>query len=569
MLGSKRLIQTLTGLALGFGILLVAPAAAQAGEKKATSMGDPELLNTGAVIMVDPVTGQEIVITDLSDLNAGIASLLNPLANQGVEKTVSAEEQTVFMSELNAGVAVILDPSVVQESAMADQEIPEAVAETNGTERTEETEIEAVAVAEAVGSITGIAGITEANAATGITEANAATGITEANAVTGITGANVVTGITGVTGIETMESVPASVQYESDAAAVTSESWQYTAVQNTELQTEAAVQEASANQESAPEETVSEEQTVLGEEELLTEAEEAVSEEEMLPEATSDLVMTNVQNSLNVRAEASEEAEKVGMLYKDCGGRILERRDGWTKLQSGELIGWASDEYLLFGAEAEALAEEVGNLIVTIQTDALRVRKEPSTEAGIYGLIPQDAELDVLEVVNDEWICVDYEGESGYISAEYVQMDFHIDEGETMEEIRAREEAEAREKAKLTENRGAVVAGADDTRLLAALIYCEAGNQGYEGQLAVGATVMNRVRSGAYPNSISGVIYASGQFPPALNGKVAKVYAGNVPDSCIQAAQAAIGGASNIGGATHFRRAGSRDGIVIGDHVFW
>ena len=69
--------------------------------------------------------------------------------------------------------------------------------------------------------------------------------------------------------------------------------------------------------------------------------------EEEEPEE-SKLVMANVQNALNVRSEASEESDKVGMLYKDCGGTILERRDGWTKLQSGNIIGWASDEYLLF-----------------------------------------------------------------------------------------------------------------------------------------------------------------------------------------------------------------------------
>jgi hypothetical protein len=50
------------------------------------------------------------------------------------------------------------------------------------------------------------------------------------------------------------------------------------------------------------------------------------------------LVMANVKNALNVRAEASEDAEKVGMIYKDCGGTILERVDGWTKLQSGDLV---------------------------------------------------------------------------------------------------------------------------------------------------------------------------------------------------------------------------------------
>ena len=286
-------------------------------------------------------------------------------------------------------------------------------------------------------------------------------------------------------------------------------------------------------------------------------------------EEESDLVMADVQNTLNVRAKADEESEKVGVLYKDCGGRILERKDGWTKLRSGDLVGWAKDEYLLFGKDAETLADEVGNLIVTIDTDALRIRKEPSTEAEIFALMAQDDELDVIEVMDDEWISVKYDNKTGYVSAEFVDLDFHIDEGETIASIKAREKAEAEAKAKLTANQGAVVVGADDTRLLAALIYCEAGNQGYEGQLAVGATVMNRVRSGAYPNTIYSVIYASGQFTPALNGKVARVYGGNIPASCVTAAQESINGATNIGTATHFRRVGAHEGIVIGDHVFW
>ena len=116
----------------------------------------------------------------------------------------------------------------------------------------------------------------------------------------------------------------------------------------------------------------------------------------------SDLVMADVQDALNVRAEASEDSEKVGLLYKDCGGRILERKDGWTKIRSGNLIGWAKDDYLLFDEEAESLAGEVGNLIVTIETDALRVRTEPNKESDVYALIAQDDELDVVEVINDE-----------------------------------------------------------------------------------------------------------------------------------------------------------------------
>lgn len=281
----------------------------------------------------------------------------------------------------------------------------------------------------------------------------------------------------------------------------------------------------------------------------------------------SDLVMVNVQVAMNVRAEADEESEKVGLLYKDCGGRILERKDGWTRLRSGDLVGWASDEYLLFGEEAEELADEVGNLIVLIKTEALCVREEPNVEAQAMGFIPEDEELEIIEMIDDDWISVKYEEETGYVSAEYVDIDFHIDEGETMVAIKKREEAER--KAKLTANQGAVVVGGDDTRLLAALIYCEAGSETYNGKLAVGAVVMNRVRSPAYPNTISGVIYASGQFTPAINGKVARVYGGDIPESCYQAAQAAIAGETNVGGATHFRRAGNHEGLLIDHQVFW
>ncbi len=282
----------------------------------------------------------------------------------------------------------------------------------------------------------------------------------------------------------------------------------------------------------------------------------------------SDLVMVNVQVAMNVREEPSEDSAKVGVLYKDCGGRILERRDGWTRLKSGDLVGWASDEYLLFGEEAEAMADDVGNLIVTIETDILRVRDEPDDKAEVVGLLTADDELEIIDFVNDDWISVEYQDETRYVPAEFVNVDFHIDAGETLVAIRKREEAERQ--AKLTANQGAVVVGGDDLRLLASLIHCEAGNETYNGKLAVGAVVMNRVRSGAYPDTISGVIFASGQFTPALNGKVARVYmSGNIADGCYEAAQAAINGETNVGGATHFRRAGNHDGILIDHQVFW
>ena len=289
----------------------------------------------------------------------------------------------------------------------------------------------------------------------------------------------------------------------------------------------------------------------------------SITEEE--PESTR--VMANVKKALKLRSEANENAEKVGKLYKDCGGTILERKDGWTRLQSGNVIGWAKDEYLLFGDDAEALANSVGKM-VAYMNDALRVRKEPDKSAEVLGILPKGEMVEVISDGDDGWVCIDFEGTDGYVMEEYVTLDFLIDTGETMEEIKVREEAE--KEAKRHVNYGEYTTDADTTMLLAALIQCEAGGESYEGKVAVGAVVMNRVRSSAYPDTIHSVIYASGQFTPAMSGKLNRVLeSGKISDSCIKAAEEALSGVSNVGDLTHFRRNNGREGLVIGNHVFY
>lgn len=284
----------------------------------------------------------------------------------------------------------------------------------------------------------------------------------------------------------------------------------------------------------------------------------------------STLVMANVEKSMNVREEPSTESAKVGLLYADCGGTILERESGWTKIQSGNLVGWANDEYLLFGEEAEKAAESVGLHVAKVNADGLRVRKEPDTEAGVWGMVKNGESYEsIKDGTTEEWVAIEYGGEMGYISAEFVELEFTIDHGETYDEIKEREKREKKERAKLIATEGASVLGTTDDVLLGALIQCEAGNQPYEGLVAVGAVVMNRVNSGAYPNTIAGVIYASGQFTPAGNGAVEKRINKGVKESCLQAAQAAMNGETTVGGAMHFRRVGAHEGIEIGGHVFW
>lgn len=295
---------------------------------------------------------------------------------------------------------------------------------------------------------------------------------------------------------------------------------------------------------------------------------ELQEEKPAIPGTESKLVMTDVQIALNVRSDASETADKVGLLYKDCGGTILDRKDGWTKLQSGNIIGWCSDEFLLFGEEAQALANQVGKLVAVIDTESLRVRTEPNRGAEISGLISKGEMVEVINQDTEGWVCVDYEGRDGYVSADYVTLDFIIDAGETMDEIKEREKKEA--EAKRHVNYGEYTTDADTLKLLAALIHCEACGESYEGQVAVGAVVMNRVRSSAYPDSIRGVIYASGQFTPAMTGKLDRVYeSGEIYPSCFEAAEEALSGVSNVGDRMYFRRNNGREGLVIGNHVFY
>ena len=283
------------------------------------------------------------------------------------------------------------------------------------------------------------------------------------------------------------------------------------------------------------------------------------------------VVMANVYTSVNVRKEADENSEQIGLLYKDCGGYIEEYTDDWTLIRSGDMEGWVCNDYLLFGDEAQDLLDDVGVMQAKVNTDQLRVRKQPNTECDTWGLVGVGEVYDVVEEL-DGWVKIDFEGEGGYLSEQYLDISFHMDYGETVEAIKEREEAEKRAKLEAERNKfyGKYAATASDVVLLGALIQCEAGNQPYEGQVAVGAVVMNRLRSPAYPNPLYGVIYASGQFGPAGSGQVAQIAAAGPKASCLQAASDAISGVSYIGGATHFRNVRSGyTGIVIGSHVFW
>lgn len=87
-----------------------------------------------------------------------------------------------------------------------------------------------------------------------------------------------------------------------------------------------------------------------------------------------------------------------------------------------------------------------------------------------------------------------------------------------------------------------------DYELLARLISAEARGEPYEGQVAVGAVVLNRVEHPSFPDSISGVIYQNGAFSCLYDGQFEKPIA----DSAYSAASDALNGLDPSGGAIYY-----------------
>ncbi len=194
--------------------------------------------------------------------------------------------------------------------------------------------------------------------------------------------------------------------------------------------------------------------------------------------------LSNSDEAINVLDKAN--GTVIGKMYKDTIVTVEEEGENWTKISSGNVVGYVETETLLFGSDAVAQAE---NSFV----DETKVAK-------------------------------------------------------TLAEIQ-KEKKEA------------------ELKLMAAIIFCEAGNQSYTGKVAVGAVIMNRMESNRFPNTLEGVIYQRGQFTPAMTGWLGRVLSsGKIPASCYDAAIDAMNGANPVGSALFFNMY-SGD-FKIGDHYF-
>lgn len=294
--------------------------------------------------------------------------------------------------------------------------------------------------------------------------------------------------------------------------------------------------------------------------------EEAITED--VADEWSDRVMADVEESVNIRVAANEEAEVIGKLYKGATADILEKGEEWTKISSGSIEeGYVKNDFLAFGDEAAEVAERDASVIATVATDGLRLRSEASEEGKILDMAENGEELTVVSEEADGWVEVEYTSkETAYVSSDYVNLDFVLGEAITIEEEKAIQEEKARKEA---EARMKELENSEEAALLAALVKMEAGGESYEGKLAVASVVMNRVRSSAYPNTVHDVIYQSGQFPGVARGTLAACMGAG--GDCKRAAVEALAGISNVGSLKHFNsisRIGT-NGLVIGNHCFY
>lgn len=274
----------------------------------------------------------------------------------------------------------------------------------------------------------------------------------------------------------------------------------------------------------------------------------------------STMAAANVEGYANIRSEANADSGIVGVLMPGYAVTVTEKGDEWSKISSNGVEGYIKNEYLVFGEEAKAHYRNMCGITGVVQADSLRVREAASTDSAQVGTLTQNGEVSVFGEEAD-WYQIQYSGSSAYVHADYVTLSEELKGAVSMEEYQASQTVSAGSSSVIS-------ADSNDVAMLAALIECEAGGESYTGMVAVGAVVVNRVNSGSFPNSISGVIYQSGQFTPVATGTFQSVLARGARSDCYAAAQAALAGESPVGGCLYFN-SGYGSGIQIGYQHFY
>lgn len=289
----------------------------------------------------------------------------------------------------------------------------------------------------------------------------------------------------------------------------------------------------------------------------------------------SGIGVIDAKDMLDIHAEANRASAVVGQVMDDGHVAILAKYNDWVQIQAGEIAGWVPAENLVeteisneeaVAANEQVIAERTG---ATASEDEFFAEEEVQQDetAALQAEASKAAQNEIEEVqAAEEAARIEAEAQAKAAAAEAAQLEAEAQAKAAAEEA-ARLAAEAQQAA-LAAQTAAI--STEELKLLANIIYCEAGSESYVGKVAVGNVIMNRVKSASQPNTITEVVYAKGQFSPVRNGSLQRALSSDKADAaCYQAAIEALAGAQPVGGKLFFRRNNGRSGQVIGHHVFY
>ena len=321
----------------------------------------------------------------------------------------------------------------------------------------------------------------------------------------------------------------------------------------------------------------------------------------------SGIGVIDAKDMLDIHAEANTASAVIGQVMEDGHVAILAKYNDWVQIQAGEIAGWVPAENLVeteisneeaVAANEQVIAERTG---ATASEDEFFAEEEVQQDetAALQAEASKAAQNEIEEVqAAEEAARIEAEAQAKVAAEEAAQLAAEAqakaaEEAARIEaeaQAKAAEEAarlEAEAQAKAAEEAARIAAEAqqaalsaqaaqtaaiseEELKLLANIIYCEAGSESYVGKVAVGNVIMNRVKSASQPNTITEVVYAKGQFSPVRNGSLQRALSSDKADAaCYQAAIEALAGAQPVGGKLFFRRNNGRSGQVIGHHVFY
>ena len=273
----------------------------------------------------------------------------------------------------------------------------------------------------------------------------------------------------------------------------------------------------------------------------------------------SGIGVIDAKDMLDIHAEANTASAVIGQVMEDGHVAILTKYNDWVQIQAGEIAGWVPAENLVETEISNEEAVAANEQVIAERTGATASEDEFFAEEEVQQDETAALQAEASEAAQNEIEEVQTAEEAAQLEAEA--------QAKAAAEEAARLEAEAQQAA-LAAQTAAI--SAEELKLLANIIYCEAGSESYVGKVAVGNVIMNRVKSASQPNTITEVVYAKGQFSPVRNGSLQRALSSDKADAaCYQAAIEALAGAQPVGGKLFFRRNNGRSGQVIGHHVFY